>query len=272
MRINTNVSAINAQRNLFETNRSVDDSMRKLSSGLRIVKAGDDASGLVIANRLRANTRSLGQAVKNAEQANARLSIAEGSAQTIQKILERQRELVTQAKSANYNGSEGSRKALDDEFSALSAEVTRIIATTTYEGGPIFGATAQTYQVSASDTAADNLSFTINLAGAAITDTLFADVSANAGPQVDFEDVDAALDAVNETLATIGAAQNRLEFTVSNLKVAVQNQEAAESTIRDLDMAEEMTRFTKNTILQQAGTAMLAQANQSAQGILQLLR
>lgn len=272
MRINTNVSAINAQRNLFETNRSVDDSMRKLSSGLRIVKAGDDASGLVIANRLRANTRSLGQAVKNAEQANARLSIAEGSAQTIQKILERQRELVTQAKSANYNGSEGSRKALDDEFSALSAEVTRIIATTTYEGGPIFGATAQTYQVSASDTAADNLSFTINLAGAAITDTLFADVSANAGPQVDFEDVDAALDAVNETLATIGAAQNRLEFTVSNLKVAVQNQEAAESTIRDLDMAEEMTRFTKNTILQQAGTAMLAQANQVPQTVLSLLR
>src|SRR5690606_21672701 len=160
MRINTNVSAINAQRNLFETNRSVDDSMRKLSSGLRIVRAGDDASGMVIANRLRANTRALGMAVKNAEQAHARLSIAEGSTNTIQQILERQKELVTQALSANYNGSEGSRTALNDEFNALTAEVTRIIATTTYEGGAIFGADEQVYQVSASDDADHNLGFT----------------------------------------------------------------------------------------------------------------
>lgn len=272
MRINTNISAINAQRNLFETNRSVEDSMRKLSSGLRIVRAGDDASGMVIANRLRANTRALGMAVKNAEQAHARLSIAEGSTNTIQQILERQKELVTQAWSANYNGSEGSRQALHDEFVQLSEEIDRIVATTTYEGGAIFGATAQRYQVSASDDVADNLSFTVDLQNASIAGGLWTDVAAGGDPAVDLADIDDAINEVSSTLSTIGAAQNRLDFTISNLKVAVQNQEAAESTIRDLDMAEEMTRFTKNSILQQAGTAMLAQANQSAQGILQLLR
>lgn len=262
MRINTNVSSLNAQRNLFETNRMTDDSMRKLSSGLRIVRAGDDAAGLSIANKLRASTRSLGQAVKNAEQATARLQIAEGSAGTIQKILERQRELVTQVRSANNSGQ---TEALSNEFVELGNEVTRILATTTYEGAAIFGSAAQTYQVSDSADAGSNLSLTIDLAS---TTALTSAITAT----TDFTEVDAALTAVNSTLSTIGAAQNRLDFTVSNLKVAVQNQTAAESTIRDLDMAEEMSRFTKNNILQQAGTAMLAQANQSSQGVLQLLR
>ena len=206
MRINTNVSALNAQRNLSETQRAANSSMSKLSSGLRIAKAGDDAAGLAISNKLRASTRTLSMGAKNAEQGNAMLAIAEGSAQTIQKILERQKELVAQKASAN-------------------------------------------------------VSVTVNLADPGIdsaTTTLAA--------------VDTAITNVNTLLGDIGSAQNRLDYTLSNLKTAIQNQSAAESVIRDVDMAEEMATFTKNNILAQAGQAMLAQANQSSQGVLQLLR
>ena len=261
MRINTNVSALNAHRNLSETQRAANSSMSKLSSGLRIAKAGDDAAGLAISNKLRASTRTLSMGAKNAEQGNALLAIAEGSVQTIQKILERQKELVAQKLSANVSSDTTALGAVNDELDALGDEVTRIIATTDYNGTAIFGAAAKLFQVADSDTATDNVSITVNLADPGI-DSATATLGA----------VDTAITTVNTLLGDIGSAQNRLDYTLSNLKTAIQNQSAAESVIRDVDMAEEMATFTKNNILSQAGQAMLAQANQSSQGVLQLLR
>lgn len=193
--------------------------------------------------------------MNNAEQGNAVLQIAEGSLSTIQKILERAKELAMQKESYQNAGTEA-QAALDAELNALGAEVTRIITTTTFQGQTIFGED-MTFVVSETGNDLD-----INIAFA---DPTLASTSGVA-------DVETMIGALATSLGAVGAAQNRLEFTVSNLKNAIVNQSAAESVIRDVDMAEEMAEFTKNNILSQAGTAMLAQANQSSQGVLQLLR
>jgi flagellin len=254
MRINTNVGALNASKNLFMVQREVDSSMAKLSSGLRINKAGDDAAGLAIANNLRTSTRALTQAVNNAEQGNAMLQIAEGSANQIQQILERQKELYIQF-SSSQNASQ--TQVLNDEFSTLSSEAQRILDATNFQGQAIFGS-AQSFRVG--DAGGADIGITINL------------TSANVSAGTSVTDVATNLTAVNNALASIGAAQNRLAYTVANLRTAIVNTAAAESTIRDVDMASEMAKFTKNNVLAQAGTAMLAQANQSGQSILSLLR
>jgi flagellin len=254
MRINTNVGALNASKNLFMVQREVDSSMAKLSSGLRINKAGDDAAGLAIANNLRTSTRALTQAVNNAEQGNAMLQIAEGSANQIQQILERQKELFIQFTSSQ-NASQTA--VLNDEFSTLSQEAQRILDSTNFQGQTIFGQ-AQSFTVG--DAGGASVGITINL------------TSANVSAGATVVDVATNLTAVNNALASIGAAQNRLAYTVANLRTAIVNTAAAESTIRDVDMASEMAKFTKNNVLAQAGTAMLAQANQSGQSILSLLR
>lgn len=255
MRINTNVGALNAARNLFLVQREVEGSMGKLSSGLRINKASDDAAGLAIANRLRTSTRALTQAANNAEQANAMLAIAEGSATTIQRILERQKELYIQAQSSQNSGQTAK---LNDEFAKLSEEAQRILDSTNFQGTAIFGT---------------SLSFKVSDASAGSTiDISISLTASNVSVGATTADVDTQLDAVNDALAAIGAAQSRLQYTVANIKTAIVNQSAAESTIRDVDMASEMATFTKNNILAQAGTAMLAQANQNGQTILSLLR
>ncbi len=391
MRINTNVAALNAYRNLSDTNNAVAGSMQKLSSGFRINKAADDAAGLGIANRMRADTRAMTQASKNAEQANSVLQIAEGATSSIQKMLERMKELATQAgsDSVDVNG----RSRINAEFTALKEEITRTVDTTKFQGGhllktvaasagnaasvfngsqsgtadsgntgtataPTFNGTysglvdatitvrvhdaagansgtieaddfqasvdggttwvtlaqlatntgvtvtpsaanaadgdvwtmaataasgpteasggARSFLVGSSEqyTTSDTLTIAaidltlgatgLNLASAALTDL---DASRAA-----LTSIDAAMEKVATALGDIGATQNRVEFAQGNLKTTIQNFSAAESVIRDLDMAEEMTKFSKNNILAQAGTAMLAQANQSAQGVLQLLR
>jgi flagellin len=258
MRINTNVGALDAARNLFLVQRDVESSMGKLSSGLRINHASDDAAGLAIANKLRTSTRALTIAANNAEQANAMLQIAEGSATQIQRILERQKELYIQRASSQNNGQTA---ALDSEFSTLSSEASRILSSTNFQGASVFGATLS-FKVS--DTTASGAS-TIDISIALAT----SDVSAGTAASTD---VSTLLDTVNTALGTIGAAQNRLGYAIANIKAAIVNQSAAESTIRDVDMASEMAMFTKNNILAQAGTAMLAQANQSGQSVLSLLR
>lgn len=496
MRINTNVSALNAYRNLSDTNSAVSNSMQKLSSGFRINRAADDAAGLGIANKLRADTRSMTQASKNAEQANSLLQIAEGSTGTIQKMLERMKELATQAgsDSVDTNG----RARIQSEFKQLQEEITRTVDTTKFQGtsllkgtvgsdavtgsaatigtngttgnaafasvdatgalgtgdftfvddgagnivvsngtltdtvsvssakagsvtgtntgiafqlaadygpavvaadavvgtdgmtanttdfasvdftgakaagsaeitadgagnvtvtigglsdtfteadaiaGVVTGATtgisfqldaahalaatadadqttvittaavagsagnefdadttkqtisvtaaavqsaaavvgsSQSFLVSSSGQYDTNDSITINgmnleLATLGLSDTgaSAVKVDSKAGALAALTALDTAMETVNSTLGTIGATQNRIEFAQTNLKTTIQNFSAAESVIRDLDMAEEMTKFSKNNILAQAGTAMLAQANQSAQGVLQLLR
>ena len=255
MRINTNVGALTAAKNVFLNNMATETSMRKLSSGLRISRAADDAAGLSIANKLRTQSRSLTQASSNAEQGNAMLQIAESAASTIEKIIERQKELITQKDSTGNNSTVSA--TLGAEVATLQTESARILAEANFQGANVFASLQ--FQVSdktANGTVTVNTSLTLTALGAAST-------LANA---------DTALDAVNTTLADIGAGQNVLDYTVQNLKSAVVNVRAAESTIRDVDMAEEMANFTKNNILKQAAEAMLSQANQGSQSILQILR
>jgi flagellin len=257
MRINTNVGALNSAKNSFINTMSTETSMRKLSSGLRISRAADDAAGLSIANKLRAQSRSLTVAAANSEQGGAMLQIAEGSAQTIQKILERQKELIIQRESTGNNSSVTA--TLNAEIGTLSTEAARIISSTNFQGSTVF--TSLAFQVSDGTAGA---TVTVNAALAASSVSLASSAS--------ISDVDTALTAINSTLANIGAGQNVLDYTVQNLKSAVVNVKAAESTIRDVDMAEEMANYTKNSILTQAAQAMLAQANQSSQSVLSLLR
>lgn len=250
MRINTNVGALTASRNAFVNNMATESSMRKLSSGLRISRAADDAAGLAIANKLRAQHRGLQAAVNNAEQGNAMLQIAEGAAQTVERIIERQKELLVQAAS----GQNASVSAtLTAEVSTLNSEASRIISAAKFQGTAVFG----THNFAVDE---DGATFSVT---ATLTAPTLPATSANA---------DTNLAAVNTTLANIGAGQNRLDYTVQNLKSAIVNVKAAESTIRDVDMAEEMANFTKNNILTQAAQAMLGQANQSSQSILNLIR
>jgi flagellin len=257
MRINTNVGALTASRNIFVNQVATEGSMRKLSSGLRISRAADDAAGLAIANKLRTQSRSLNVAAANAEQGNAMLQIAEGAAQTIQRIIERQKELITQK--LNGTSSAATTTTIESEIEKLSTEVARIANVTTFQGTTVF--TSLTFQVaetSANGTVTVAATLTISDVSLAGTATL--------------QDADDAMDSINSVLANIGAGQNVLDYTVQNLKSTVVNLRAAESTIRDVDMAEEMATFTRNNILSQAAQAMLSQANQGSQGVLSLLR
>jgi flagellin len=257
MRINTNVGALTASRNIFVNQMATEGSMRKLSSGLRISRAADDAAGLAIANKLRTQSRSLNQAAANAEQGNAMLQIAEGAAQTIQRIIERQKELITQK--LNGTSSAQTTTTIESEISKLSTEVARIANVTTFQGTSVFASLV--FQVAESDTN-----------GTVTVDASLTIGSVSLAGSASLQDADDAMDAINSVLANIGAGQNVLDYTVQNLKSTVVNLRAAESTIRDVDMAEEMANFTKNNILSQAAQAMLSQANQGSQGVLSLLR
>ena len=257
MRINTNIGALNSTKNAFINTMATESSMRKLSSGLRISRAADDAAGLSIANKLRAQSRSLTVASANAEQGGAMLQIAEGSASTIQKILERQKELIIQRESTGNNNSVTA--TLSAEITTLTTEVERIIQSTNFQGSSVFASLS--FQVS-DGTAGGTVTVDASLASSTVSMAGTASIST----------VDTALTAINGVLANIGAGQNRLDYTLQNLKAAVVNVKAAESTIRDVDMAEEMANYTKNNILTQAAQAMLSQANQSSQSVLSLLR
>jgi flagellin len=373
MRINTNVGAIQAHNNLTRVQDSVNSSMRKLSSGLRITTASDDAAGLGIANKLRADIRSLQQASRNADQANSVLSIADGAAGSVQKMLERMKELAAEAASDTVDGDSttGGRSRITAEYQQLRSEIDRQVNSTKYQGNAIlngaFGATVDTGSTvlstatagvqslklngagpgtlsfsMASNTATATLTTasatttqivgslstgkgTVNFSqlgfslettaafGAATLDGMNAtvgggqgtfligssgdysgndkitlsgasldltsttlgistDPSSLANAQTALSEIDSAIDTVNTAIGLIGANQSRIQSASDNLKTVIQNFQASESTIRDLDMADEMTAFSKNQILAQAGTAMLAQANQTGQGVLQLLR
>ena len=290
MRINTNVSALNSFRNLQMTQKSVSGSMEKLSSGFRINKAADDAAGLGIANQLRGTTRALTQASRNAEQANSVLQIAEGSTSSIQNMLERLKELATQA--ASDSADADARTRIQAEVDALIDEIDRTVDTTKFQSSNLIG-------TSAASTAPASMSFMIGSSGqyttndnvmislgnmssqalgsagtklSALKTSGSVQLNSIANSQAALTVVDDAIKSVNGQLGKIGAYQNRIDNAQANLKTAIQNYSAVESVIRDVDMAEEMTKFSKNQILAQAGTAMLAQANQSAQGVLQLLR
>jgi flagellin len=275
MRINTNVSALQAHQNLGRTQSAAQDSMAKLSSGFRITKAGDDAAGLSIANNLRTTTRSLTMASRNIEQAQSLLQIAEGAAGSIQKIVERMKELATQAATAT-NATQ--QTTLNSEFQDLKSEITRIASSTQFQGTNLIDGTftARTLQIGAANSNNEQLSVSLNGLNATSLGINASVLTSVADAQYAMAALDGtgttALSTVNEVLSKIGAYQNRLDYAQTNVKTAIVNISAAESVIRDVDMAEEMSKFSKTQILSQAGTAMLAQANQSSQGVLQLLR
>lgn len=273
MRIQTNAGANTAYRNLAATNNMLQKSVQKLSSGFRINRAGDDVSGLAVANSLRSEGRALGAAQRNATQANAVLDIADGSVQQISSILDRMRELAMQSASANTSTAD--RTNLGAEFDSLVEEIDRIVDEATFQGqGLLDGNFDGDFRVGTSDNATINIALSgvdsstlgvdsldiTSASGAASALAAIATASGN------------ALEAVATAVGEIGAAQNRLDYAITSLAIKIENVAAAESVIRDLDIAQEMTRFTKFQILQQAGTAMLAQANSTPQSVLSLLR
>ena len=259
MRINTNVSALNTLRNLANSDQAVASATSKLSSGFRINKAMDDAAGLAIANKLRNTGRALGAAQKNVEQGIAMLQIADGSLQSIASILDRMKELATQHNSAN-TGTDAQAN-ISAEFDVLSTEIDRIVATTQYEGSDLLG---ETLDFRIDDTGTGDDLVTADLSSVSI---------ASSGLDVtDPTSIDDLLDDVNTAIGTVGAAESQLDFASKNLASKIENTAAAESTIRDADMAVEMTNYSKANIVAQAGMAILAQANNNASSILQLLR
>lgn len=373
LRINTNIAALNAHRQLLGTEQKLGSSMEKLSSGYRINRASDDAAGLAVANRLRTNVRSLTVASRNVTEARAMVGIAEGAAGQVESILERMKELATQAASDN---AANDRTKINAEFISLRNEITRIVGDTEYQGTTLLNGTfgssldtttstadgvvgldasgialngaatgtftiaatalgvititgpegisqeitttsdgvhtlnfnalgisltfngsfdssnqtingktivvaggTGTYQVgSSNDSNEDEISVSLgNLQATALgsgAGSMISDVSlaTRAGASSALAIIDAAIDDVGVVLGDIGAAVNRMDYTYSNLQITIENFSASESVIRDVDMASEMVSFTKNQILLQAGTAMLAQANMSSQGVLSLMQ
>ncbi|MDL2336341.1 MAG: flagellin [Pseudomonadota bacterium] len=263
--INTNVNSLNAQRNLSMSQGSLATSMQRLSSGLRINNAKDDAAGLAIADRMNAQIKGINVAVRNANDGISLAQTAEGALSTVTDVLQRMRELSVQAQ----NGSNGTsdRANLDTEFQELSSEVTRIAAQTKFNGSAIVGASAgtQVFQVGANN--GDTLSITtstVTTVGGGLTTSSAASTAVAA--------IDTALDTITTSRATYGAAINRFQFAIANLQVTGENQTAARGRIMDADFASETSNLSRSQILQQAGTAMVAQANQLPQQVLQLLR
>ncbi len=271
MRINNNVMAFNASRNLAISNNSLGKSLEKLSSGFRINRAGDDAAGLVISQKLRAEVSGLRQASRNAQDGISFVQTAEGALDEVHNMLNRMRDLAVQA--ANDTNDANARTAIGAEMTALASEIDRIGTDTTFSGASVFTATALNFQVGSEGTGGQ-IQATVGLLDANAlggTDLAAVDVTTAANARTAIEDIDNSIDAVSTMRGTLGAVQNRFESTIRNLEVTSENLSASESRIRDTDMAAEMVNFTKHQILQQAGTAMLGQANTIPQNVLRLL-
>jgi len=279
MQINTNLAANNAYRNLNNTQNDLSKSLEKLSSGLRINRAGDDAAGLAISEGLKSQVNGMGVAARNAQDGISVIQTAEGSLSEVHAILQRVRDLAVQA--GNDSNNAESRGAIKTEVGELGKELTRIATSTNFNGIDLLSnasaATDLNFQIGAGSTAAnDQISvkrFDVEAIGTAISGLASGtgfDTAADALTTIGA--VDTQIKSVSTARAELGASQNRFESVIRNLNVSKENLSAANSRIRDTDMAEEMVKFTKNNILSQAGTAMLAQANQSSQGVLQLLR
>jgi flagellin len=266
LRIQNNVEAFNAHRNLSGTESKLATSMERLSSGYRINRAADDAAGLAISERLRGQINGLDQAQRNVQDAVSLVQTAEGSLTEVHAMLQRVRELAVQYKNGSLSTAD--RTAIQSEVNQLASEVERIGASAEFNGIKLLN-TAQTisFQVGSEDGQVITVS-TISL-GTGVGTSYFALTAAGA---TDIGEIDAAIDAVSAQRSQFGAVQNRLGYTLENAAIYQENLTASESRIRDVDMAKEMVNFTKLQILQQAGTSMLAQANQSSQGVLSLLR
>jgi flagellin len=266
LRIQNNVEAYNAHRNLTSTEKRLATSMERLSSGYRINRAADDAAGLAISERLRGQIAGLEQAQRNVQDAVSLVQTAEGSLTEVHGMLQRIRELAVQYKNGSLSTTD--RTAIQSEVNQLASEIERIGSSAEFNGIKLLN-TAQTisFQAGPEDGQAITVS-TVSLGNAVGTAYFALSTSSTA----DISEIDAAIDAVSSQRATFGAVQNRLEYTLENASIYEENLTASESRIRDVDMAAEMVNFTKLQILQNAGVSMLAQANQSSQGVLSLLR
>ena len=298
MRIQHNITALNAHRNLTNNNSAVSKSLEKLSSGYRINRAGDDAAGLAISEKMRAQVTGLKTAKKNAEDGVSLVQTAEGALTEVHSMLNRMVELATQSANGTYSTS--NRQEMQKEINRLNAEINRISNTSNFNGTKLFDGTKAkiTLHVGDSYETANQLSVTLSTMNTSTLGMITKGTDAvKSKDDKDFQKtvtdgeslddinvtdadlarhaisiVNGAIDMVSSMRSDFGAMQNRLDHTINNLSVQRENIEAAESRIRDVDMAEEMMAYTKNNILVQAAQAMLAQANQVPQGVLQLLQ
>ena len=263
--INTNVVSLNAQRNLNASQSSLAISMQRLSSGLRINSARDDAAGLAIADRMNAQIRGIAVAIRNANDGISLAQAAEGALATVTDALQRMRELAVQA--ANASNSSGDLANLNAEYQELSAEITRIAAQTKFNGKAIVGggAGSQVFQVGA------NVGDTLTVTTTAVT-TVAGDLLSAANANTAIGALDSKLDAITTDRAKYGAAMSRFSYAISNLQITGENQTAARGRIMDADFAAETANLSRSQILQQAGTAMVAQANQLPNQVMALLR
>jgi flagellin len=268
LRIQNNVEAFNAHRNLSMTEGALGRSMERLSSGFRINRAADDAAGLAISERLRGQIGGLDQAQRNVQDAVSLVQTAEGSLTEVHAMLQRVRELAVQYKNGSLSAAD--RTAIQSEVYQLASEIERIGASAEFNGIKLLNSVQTiSFQVGSKDGETIAVT-TISLGGGTGVGTDFYALSSVGS--TDISEIDAAIDNVSAQRAQFGAVQNRLEYTLQNAAIYQENLTASESRIRDVDMAAEMVNFTKLQILQQAGTSMLAQANQSSQGVLALLR
>ena len=277
MSVNTNLFSIAAQRNLSKTQSSLSMSMQRLSSGLRINSAADDAAGLGISQRMDAQVRGMHVAIRNANDGISLSQTADGALASVSDSLQRMRELAVQARNSTNTGSD--KDSLNLEFKQLSAEIGRVLGGTTFNGKAMLGSNAGTltFQVGANVGSFDSISIvSVNLTSATtVTSVTGASIgsTATAGSlQTVVQDIDKAIDYINGQRATFGASENRFAAVVSNLQTSAENQAAASSRITDADFAQETANLSRAQILQQAGTAMVAQANQLPQSVLKLLQ
>lgn len=269
MIIQHNIAAVNAYRNLSTNQGSLNKNLEKLSSGFRINRSADDAAGLAISEQMRSKINGLDQATANAKDAIGLIQTTEGALTETHSMLQRMKTLATQSANGTYNST--ARNAIQEEVTALSEEITRIAEKTDYNGIKPINATSgmqmqvgptkdETLKVPAAKMDAN----TLGVASISVTDVSKSNAA--------METIDGAINKVSEHRAKLGAAQNRLEHTINNLKTTSENMTDAESRIRDTDMAKEIAAYTKNNILNQAAQSMLAQANQQPQGVLSLLQ
>jgi len=287
MRINNNITAINSHRQYGINSGNISRNMERLSSGFRVNRAADDAAGLAISEKMRAQVRGLNQAARNSQDAVSLVQTAEGGMQTIQDILQRMRELAVQS-SNDTNQNDVDREALQLELEALGKEIDQIASTTEFNKMTLldgaFATSGDELTIQAGANHGQTMTISIgamNSAGLGVTVVAASEdidedggeinVSNQANAAQSIAEIDNALNEVSMQRAQLGAFQNRLEFKIQNLNNQSENVAAAESRIRDADMAATMTEFTKNNILFQASTAMLAQANSLPQSVLQLL-
>jgi flagellin len=283
--INTNIPSMSAQRSLSNTQNSLATSMARLSSGLRVNSAKDDAAGLAIAERMTSQVRGMNVAMRNANDGISMAQTAEAALGKTGEILQRMRELAVQ--SSNATNSVSDKKSLDSEFGELAKEIQRVFASTTFNGRKIIADDAgpQIFQVGANTTAENQITVTttdmtteplmtaITGDASAVPATLRAVITGdNAAMKIVIDDIDDAIDKVSSERSVLGASQSRFESAISYLQISTENQAAARSRIMDADFAIETSNLSRSQILSQAGSAMLAQANQLPQSVLSLLR